>query len=92
MTDITTGTVVCSRAGHDKGQLFCIVGLEDERLLLCDGKRRKLAAPKHKKAKHIEPVGQLDHPVLEQLRCQESVTDHALRKALAAFRAQVRRL
>jgi len=86
------GTLVRSLAGRDRGDLFCVVGEEGQMLLLCDGKHRTLRAPKRKRAKHVQPVAVPDHPVLEKLRRHEPVTDHELRKALAAFRVQVRRL
>ena len=43
-----TGAIVRSKAGHDKGLLFCVVGTQDGYLLLANGKQRKLAAPKRK--------------------------------------------
>ena len=43
MTD-PTGQIVRAAAGRDTGGLFYVVGVDGEgRLLLCDGKRRKLA-------------------------------------------------
>ena len=45
--------IVISRAGHDAGKLFMVVGSRQERLLLCDGKNRRLANPKCKSPKHV---------------------------------------
>ena len=45
--------IVRSLAGHDKGDVFCILDTEGPYLLLADGKRRKTAAPKRKKAVHV---------------------------------------
>lgn len=81
------GSIVRSTAGHDRGELLCVVGQEGEHLLLCDGKRRRMAAPKRKKGKHVAPAGEFAHPALEKLSRQEPVTDNELRRALAAFRA-----
>ena len=46
-----TGQIVQATAGRDKGGFFCVVGTdpETERLLLADGKRRKVSRPKAKK-------------------------------------------
>ncbi len=43
-----TGWIVRSVAGHDKGELFCVVGVDQERgmLLLAYGKVRRAARPK----------------------------------------------
>ena len=45
-----TGWIVQATAGRDQGDLFCVVGVDQEqqRLLLADGKRRKVARPKRK--------------------------------------------
>jgi len=48
--------VVVSRAGHDKGKAFMVVGTENGRLFLCDGKNRRLANPKSKSPKHVRVV------------------------------------
>ena len=45
--------IVISRAGHDAGKLFMVVGNRQERLLLCDGKNRRLTNPKCKSPKHV---------------------------------------
>ena len=51
---LKVGQVVKSTAGHDKGALFVIAGIEDKKVLLCDGKERPLEKPKKKNLKHIE--------------------------------------
>ncbi|MFR4335563.1 MAG: KOW domain-containing RNA-binding protein [Lawsonibacter sp.] len=45
-----TGQIVQATAGRDKGGVFCVVGMDhrQERLLLADGKRRKVSRPKAK--------------------------------------------
>ena len=82
------GEVVRSVAGHDKGELFCIVGMQNGHYLLANGKQRKLAAPKRKKPIHVfglQPVA-FDHPAIEKLKQGEPVSDRELRRALAAFK------
>lgn len=81
------GQIVRSTAGHDRGELFCVVGREEGYVLLCDGKGRRLAAPKRKKEKHTAPAGEFDHPVMNKISSQEPVTDNDIRRALGAFRA-----
>ena len=54
MLDPAPYDVIVSRAGHDRGKHFMVVGVrEDGKLLLCDGKNRRLAAPKGKSPKHV---------------------------------------
>ena len=89
MTDYM-GQIVRAAAGRDKGGLFYVVGGDREgRLLLCDGKRRKLARPKAKKPRHVEPLPEFDHPAARKLRQGQPLSDKELRRALAAFRDQL---
>ena len=85
-----TGWIARSAAGHDKGTLLCVLGQEGEYLLLADGKRRKAAAPKRKKAGHVDMVcrGDFRHPVIRKLEDGLAVSDSELRRALGAFRHQ----
>ncbi len=87
-----TGQIVQATAGRDKGGIFCVVGVdwESARLLLADGKRRKISRPKAKKLGHVTHLTDsrrmYDHPVVRSLRQGEPVSDRALRRALAAFK------
>lgn len=75
--EIKTGSVVISSAGHDKGRPMLVVGADGGKILVADGKERKLAAPKKKNIKHIQ--GTLSSIELEGL------TDKKLRKTLGAM-------
>jgi len=85
-----TGWIVRSIAGHDKDELFCVVGVEQaqQRLLLANGKQRKAVSPKQKKLGHVQPLdrGDFQHPVIRKLQNKETVSDRELRRALAAFK------
>ena len=82
------GQIVRSAAGHDKDELFCVVGEQDGFLLLANGKQRKVASPKRKKPGHVQPLdlSGFDHPVIRKLQNKETVSDRELRSALAAFK------
>ena len=94
MTHDYTGWIVRAAAGREKGGVFCVVGMdrEQDRLLLADGKRRKLAKPKSKKPGHVEVLTDhrpmYDHPAIEKLKQGQALTDKELRRALAAFQAK----
>jgi len=45
--------IVVSRAGHDAGRLYMVTGTAEDRLLLCDGRLRRLQNPKCKSPKHV---------------------------------------
>ena len=80
--------IVRSLAGHDKGELFCVLDADGPYLLLCDGKRRRAEAPKRKKAVHTAPAGDSQHPALDRLRAGNPITNREVRRALAAFRVE----
>ena len=84
--------IVRSLAGRDKDGLFCVVGTEGAYLLLCDGKRRRAERPKRKKAIHTAPGGETRHPCLDVSQAGGQLSDRAIRRALAAFRAESRRV
>ena len=90
-----TGWMVRSEAGRDKGEVFCVVGVdrEGERLFLADGKRRKADRPKAKKPGHVTVLSDhqsmFDHPTIEKLRQGQPLTNKELRRAIAAFRSEM---
>ncbi|MPM63829.1 hypothetical protein SDC9_110713 [bioreactor metagenome] len=84
------GQVVVSQAGHDKGNLYCVIGVDGEFLLLADGKRKKVDRPKRKRRSHAAGAGYPAHPhVLSLRRNGQSPADSELRRALAAVRDQM---
>ncbi|MBM6870494.1 hypothetical protein H7U37_06775 [Pseudoflavonifractor phocaeensis] len=89
-----TGWIVRSDAGHDKDGIFCVLGQEAGLLLLADGKRRKVSNPKKKKAAHVTVLNRGGYlsPAIQRIGMGEPVTDRALRRALAAFREELRRV
>lgn len=54
---ISAGDLVISLCGHDKGDLFIVLSIEGEYVIICDGKRRKAEKNKRKKIKHIQSTG-----------------------------------
>ena len=74
-------------AGHDRGTLYLVLGEDGGRVLLADGRLRKLDRPKKKNRKHVMflPEG-LTEAVCGKLR--SPLTDAALRRALAEAKAQ----
>lgn len=83
-----TGWIVRSTAGHDKEDLFYVVGTQEHFLLLANGKQRKLASPKKKVRGHVVVLCKEEHetPTTQKLRQGQPVSDRELRRALAAFK------
>ena len=87
------GWIVEARAGREKGKLFCVVGEDKEtgRLLLADGKGRRMAKPKAKKLGHVKCLaGPEQKPVTQKLQRGETVSNRELRRALGAFKEEMR--
>lgn len=83
LSDIIIADVVLSAAGRDQGKLFYVIGVEQEYVLLADGKGRSLEKPKRKKRKHIEKVLRSETRVAGKLRAGDKVLNSELRRDLA---------
>jgi len=53
------GQVVRSLRGHDKGLFYLIVRIDGNRVMVADGKYRKLDTPKAKNPLHIAPTAKV---------------------------------
>lgn len=84
------GCFAVSLAGHDKGDVFVIVGIKGAYALIADGVNRSVANPKKKNVKHL----QIDKSksVMEMAGVKKSgadnglLTDDIIRKALLNYK------
>ena len=81
--DLLVSDVVVSTAGRDRGSLFYVIGMEEEYLLLSDGRGRTLEKPKRKKRKHTKTILRSETRVAAKLRCGDKVLNSELRRDLA---------
>ena len=56
MPELKKGMLAMSKAGHDEGRLYVIIGVDDSYVYLADGRLRPLDKPKKKKKKHIQSI------------------------------------
>ncbi len=82
-SDYQISDVVMSKAGRDQGELFFVIGMEQEYLMLANGKDRPLDRPKRKKRKHVVKVLRSDTRVADKLRRGDRVLNSELRRTLA---------
>ena len=81
--DICIGQVVRNTSGRDTGRLFFVVKVvDDEYVLISDGKKRKLEKPKLKKVKHLQKYDIINSTVKSMIESNESITDAFLRAEL----------
>ncbi len=77
------GTVVASKAGHDKGSFFVVVRIENDYAYIADGRRRLISEPKQKKLIHLA----FTNTVLSE---QELNDDSKLSEAIDSFNKRSR--
>ena len=86
MNEPVIGRVCTSRAGHDKGRAFLIVGIFDENhVLLSDGETRNLARPKKKKLSHLHIEPRNADEIAKKFAESKEVLDADVRNALKLF-------
>ena len=83
--NIAKGDLVLAIAGREKGLPFFVLEVQEEYLLLSDGKHRKLEAPKKKKCKHVSFLASGPEPTATKIRSNNSITNSELRKAIAVY-------
>ena len=78
-------TIVLARslAGHDKDEVYVIIGEEGDILLLANGKNRTLDHPKKKKRKHLQPIRSLPKAVLDL--AEDSLSDIKIKEILKTY-------
>ena len=87
--DLLVSDVVVSTAGRDRGSLFYVIGMEEEYLLLSDGRGRTLEKPKRKKRKHTKPVLRSETRVAGKIRSGDKVLNSELRRDLSFHASQM---
>ena len=86
--DISKSDIIISLAGRDKGQYFYVIDVEENYVLLADGKGRKLENPKLKKLKHVRSVSRTESRVADKIAKGDKVLNSELRRDLATFGQQ----
>ena len=81
--EIAVGSLVRSKAGHDKGNLFIVLATDGEYAYIADGKNRKAETPKRKKLKHLQGSEKISEAILNKLSTVGAVENFEVRKALA---------
>ena len=81
--NIHISDVVVSTAGHDQGELFYVISMDDQFLYLANGKDRTLDKLKRKKRKHVQKVLRSETRVVEKLLRGDKVLNSELRRDLA---------
>ena len=86
--DISKSDIIESLAGRDKGKFFYVIDVEENFVLIADGKGRKLENPKRKKLKHVRRVTRTETRVAAKILNGDKVLNSELRRDLAAYGQQ----
>ena len=84
---ISESDIVVSVNGRDSVKMFFVIEVDEEYVLLADGKRRRVDKPKRKKIKHVQLVSASGGRTAEKIRIGEKITNSDIRRALAAIAA-----
>ncbi|MFI3167243.1 MAG: hypothetical protein R3Y32_03900 [Bacillota bacterium] len=80
------GRVCKAISGRDEGRNFIIYAIIDEEyVLIVDGKTRLLAKPKKKKIKHLKLRGEVMDKIAEKIIAEKLLHDPEIKSALRAF-------
>ncbi len=85
ISNLVPGQLVKSTQGRDRGQWMIILEvLDDDYVLLCDGKIRKIEKPKKKKLKHISKTNIIFDDLQKKI-IQNNISNADMRKKLADY-------
>ena len=75
--------IVLITAGKDKGKYQMVLDvLDDNHVLVCDGRRRRVEAPKKKKLKHIKSLEYSLYRIKEKLEEGSKINNSEVRREI----------
>ena len=80
------GNYVLSKAGRDKGKYFIVLSVIDENyVMICDGKLRKLENPKKKKIIHLKFFNEIDIEIKNRLLEKRQISNLLIKSSIELF-------
>ncbi len=79
-----------SKAGHDKGRVYVILGILEDRILVADGTAHRVDAPKKKNPVHLQPVNTGIGEELKDKLEKMTLKDEEISKAIRIWMKQDR--
>jgi ribosomal protein L14E/L6E/L27E len=88
--DLRIGQVVKSKAGRDKGRIFIIVEIIDDKYVrICDGELRKVSKPKQKKVKHLIIYNRVFEEIEARIDKGDKLNNAYIRRLLEPYNIQI---
>ncbi len=86
MLEYEFGSIVISKAGHDKGKYFVILKSDSEYAYLMDGIDRTLEKPKKKNIKHVQVIHYKDEKLVSKKENDELIINEEIKRAIKVFK------
>ncbi len=86
MNNFKLGQVVQSTMGHDKGAYYLVVGLDENRIWVGDGKYKLLNKLKSKNPTHLKGINFCDTEISTKLEHGQKINDQMIYHALLKFK------
>ena len=90
MESVKVGEVVQSIQGHDKGQLYIVIGVNDNRVLLCNGEYKLLKNPKTKNIAHIINLHNQDNEIATKLANGLKINDQMIYHSIVKYKKLIK--
>ena len=82
----TLGTIVVSTQGRDKDSWYVVVGDNQGKILVADGKYKLLAKPKSKNVLHLRSTNIVDQEIATKLSKGQKVNDQMIYHTLYEYK------
>ncbi len=79
------GSLVISKAGHDKGQIYVIIKVDEEYIYLSDGIYKTLDKLKKKKRKHIQRINYIDEQINKKIKNHEPMINEEIKRTIKLY-------
>lgn len=79
------GSLVISKAGHDKGQIYVIIKVDEEYIYLSDGIYKTLDKLKKKKIKHIQRINYIDEQINKKIKNHEPMINEEIKRTIKLY-------
>lgn len=87
---INIGDFVISLKGRDKGKNFLVVDINQDKVIIVDGKARKVDRPKIKNVKHVKQISTANaRSVAENIKSGQSVGNKRVYKLIKAEKQKI---
>lgn len=82
------GCIVTSKAGHDAGCAYVVVGCDKDYVYLSDGRNKTIEKPKKKKMKHLQFTKQIADEVIEKIESKKPVMNEDVKRSLKIYNSR----